>query len=180
MKPSTILVNFATGAALVAAAPLLSSCTTQILDASSALARANLPLAATATDTLAVLNQLLPQFGVRQGVDADQVQVGSCSGFSVTANQPVLIQCGCPPDRVAFLDLLGRAISNGTFFGDATTFSVDVNDQSEETNKIRANVATVVLQSFNLEKGVGCPAASAPNLFIMQTSGTKSDQAFVP
>ena len=46
MKPSTILVNFATGAALVAAAPLLSSCTTQILDASSALARANLPLAA--------------------------------------------------------------------------------------------------------------------------------------
>jgi len=179
MKTSTIFFNYAiAGAAFVSAAPLLSSC---VLDLGliPELVQVNLPLAATATDTISVLNQLIPQFGVRQGAQPDQVQVGSCDGFNAAANQTALIQCACPPDRVAFLDLLGRAISNGTFFGDDTTFSLDANDLSEETNKIRANVATVVLQSFNLSKGVGCPAASAPNFFVMQTSGTKLDQVFV-
>ena len=184
MKTSTILSSYAVaGAALVSAAPLISSCTSAAslpaLDL-SALARVNLPLATLATNTINDLDQLIPQFGVRQGAQADRVQIGSCDGFSPSANQPVLIQCSCPPDRAAFLDLVGRAISNGTFFGEATAaFSLDVSDQSDETNKIRANVATVVLQSFNLEKGVGCPAASAPNIFIMQTSGTKSNQVFI-
>jgi hypothetical protein len=182
MKSAVAISLMATGATIVSGAAVIKpriSETDFAQFAPLALSEVGLSLVQTPDDTIVLLDQLIPQFGVQQGVAADQVQIGSCNGFSSGTDEAVLIPCDCPPDRAIFLDMVGRAILNESFFGDSTTFNMDINDQTDETNKIRANVATFVLQSFNLTKGVGCPSASAPNFLIMQINGTKIDQVFV-
>ena len=67
----------------------------------------------------------------------------------------------------------------GNVEGEPITFSNDASDQSEATNKQRATACIIVLQSFNGEKGDGCPVASAPNFKTQQDTGIWSDQIIV-
>jgi len=120
---------------------------------------------------------LVPQFGVVKGTNANAQQVGSCDGFNGQAS--VLIPCFCPPDRDVFLQRLGQAMADGNVLGEPIQFSNDATDQSEETNRLRATALVVVLQNFNGTKGVGCPAASAPNFLSQQRTGILSNKIFV-
>ena len=119
------------------------------------------------------ISNLVPQFGVVPGTGRDAVQKGSCSGSD--GQKQVLIPCSCPPDRGQFISKLQDAVSSGSFLGEPITFNTDASDQSPETNKARATAALIVLQSFNGQKGSGCPAASAPNLRTQQLSGIRNN-----
>jgi hypothetical protein len=115
---------------------------------------------------------LVPEFGVITGTDPNVLQKGSCTGFN---GQLVPIPCTCPPDRNQFIDALNNALILGNVEGEAITFSNDASDQSVATNKQRATACVIVLQSFNGEKGSGCPVASAPNFKTQQDTGIRSD-----
>ncbi|PVH68500.1 hypothetical protein DL98DRAFT_398525, partial [Cadophora sp. DSE1049] len=111
---------------------------------------------------------LVPEFGVITGTDPNVLQVGSCTGFN---GQFVPIPCTCPPVRNQFIDALNNALILGNVEGEAITFSNDASDQSVATNKQRATACVILLQSFNGEKGSGCPVASAPNFKTQQDTG---------
>jgi hypothetical protein len=119
---------------------------------------------------------LVPEFGVVSDTDRDALQIGSCTGFN---GQFVPIPCTCPPDRNLFINALNNALEVGNVEGEPITFSNDASDQSEATNKQRATACIIVLQSFNGEKGDGCPVASAPNFKTQQDTGIWSDQIIV-
>jgi hypothetical protein len=119
---------------------------------------------------------LVPEFGVIRGTDPNVLQIGSCTGFS---GELVPIPCTCPPDRNQFIDALNDALEVGNVEGEPITFSNNVSDQSVATNQQRATACVIVLQSFNGEKGSGCPAASAPNFKAQQESGIMSDEIIV-
>lgn len=119
---------------------------------------------------------LVPEFGVIRGTDPNVLQIGSCTGFS---GELVPIPCTCPPDRNQFIDALNDALKVGNVEGEPITFSNNVSDQSVATNQQRATACVIVLQSFNGEKGSGCPAASAPNFKAQQESGIMSDEIIV-
>jgi hypothetical protein len=103
---------------------------------------------------------LVPEFRVVRGTDPDVLQISSCNRFN---RQLVLIPCACPPDRNLFINALNNALEVGKVKGELITFSNDVSDQSEATNKQRATACVIVLQSFNGKKGNRCLVASAPN-----------------
>jgi hypothetical protein len=119
---------------------------------------------------------LVPEFGVVRGTSPDVLQKGSCTGFN---GKFVPIPCSCPPDRDQFINALNNALAAGQVEGDPITFSNDISDQSEATNKQRATACIIVLQSFNGEKGDGCPAASAPNFKSQQDTGIWSEKIIV-
>lgn len=122
-------------------------------------------------DGLAIDPALVPEFGVVQGVDANAVQQGDCSGSNGV--NTVLIPCRCPPDRGVFLQSLSDAVAAGNSNGVPISFSNDASDTSPEAQRGRATAAVIVLQSS------GCPGASAPNFVIQQRTGIRSDQVFV-
>jgi hypothetical protein len=119
---------------------------------------------------------LVPEFGVIRGTDPDVLQVGSCTGFN---GQFVPIPCTCPPDRNQFINALNNALEAGNVEGEPITFSNNASDQSVATNKQRATACVIVLQSFNGEKGNGCPVASAPNFKTQQDTGIWSNEIIV-
>ncbi|KAG9233589.1 hypothetical protein BJ875DRAFT_378318 [Amylocarpus encephaloides] len=119
---------------------------------------------------------LVPEFGVITGTDPDVLQRGSCSGFN---GQLVPIPCTCPPDRKQFINALNDALQAGNVEGEPIAFSNDAGDQSRVTNKQRATACVIVLQSFNGEKGNGCPVASAPNFKTQQDTGIRNDKVIV-
>lgn len=126
---------------------------------------------------LAINPNLVPQFGVVRGTDADAVQVGSCTGS--TGTKTVLIPCACPPDRDAFLQKLSSAVAAGNSEGVPISFNNDASDLSPEAERSRATAAIIVLQNFNGRKGSGCPGAAAPNFLLQQQTGVRSDRVFV-
>jgi hypothetical protein len=119
---------------------------------------------------------LVPEFGVVRETDRDALQIGSCTGFN---GQFIPIPCTCPPDRNLFINALNNALELGNVEGEPITFSNDASDQSGATNKQRATACVIVLQSFNGEKGDGCPVASAPNFKAQQDTGIRSDKIIV-
>lgn len=123
------------------------------------------------------ISDLVPEFGVVAGTDADVLQLGSCSGFN--GQKTIPIPCTCPPDRQEFISKLQTALLAGNVFGDAITFSDDATDQSFETNRDRATACVILLQSFNGNKGDGCPGAAAPNFISQQITGVRSDRIAV-
>ncbi len=146
-----LLVSVAAVAAstLVAAVPLASSAQARSLDA------------------------LVPQFGVVANTNPNAIQQGSCEGFNGVTT--IAIPCFCPPDRATFLQNLTQAIAAGRVLDNPINFSTDATDQSEQTNKQRATACIILLQNFNGTAGVGCPAASAPNLLSQQKTGVRTD-----
>ncbi|KAI6382237.1 hypothetical protein MCOR25_000825 [Pyricularia grisea] len=120
---------------------------------------------------------LVPSFGVIPNTNRDAQQPGSCDGF--TGTEIVLIPCSCPPDREVFLSSLRDAIAAGSFVDEPISFSNDAADDSPATNRVRADAMLVVLQSFSGVRGVGCPAASAPNFLEMQRSGVRINGTFI-
>jgi len=123
------------------------------------------------------ISDLVPEFGVVAGTDANVLQQGSCSGFNGEKRIP--IPCTCPPNREEFISKLKLALLAGNVFGDAISFSSDAADQSFETNRDRATACVILLQSFNGNKGDGCPGASAPNFISQQLTGVRSDDIAV-
>jgi hypothetical protein len=119
---------------------------------------------------------LVSEFGVVRGTDPNVLQIGSCNRFN---GQLVLIPCTCPPDRNPFINALNNALEVGKVKGEPITFSNDASDQSEAINKQRATACVIVLQSFNGEKGNGCPVASTPNFKNQQDMGIWSDKIIV-
>ncbi|TLS21426.1 uncharacterized protein PpBr36_10147 [Pyricularia pennisetigena] len=120
---------------------------------------------------------LVPSFGVIPNTNRDAQQPGSCDGF--TGAEIVLIPCSCPPDREVFLSRLRDAIAVGSFVDEPVVFSNDASDDSPATNRVRADAMLVVLQSLSGVRGVGCPAASAPNFLEMQRSGVRINGTFI-
>ncbi|EHA51289.1 hypothetical protein MGG_09742 [Pyricularia oryzae 70-15] len=120
---------------------------------------------------------LVPSFGVIPNTNRDAQQPGSCDGF--TGAEIVLIPCSCPPDRDLFLSRLRDAIAAGSFVDEPVSFSNDAADDSPATNRVRADAMLVVLQSISGVRGVGCPAASAPNFLEMQRSGVRINGTFI-
>ncbi|KAL1878123.1 hypothetical protein VTK73DRAFT_8003 [Phialemonium thermophilum] len=125
----------------------------------------------------AILDALIPAFGVVTGAERDVLQIGSCSGFNGQTRVP--IPCTCPPARDVFLKTLRDALIEGSILDEPISFDLDLSDGSADTNRTRATASIIVLQNFSGVKGVGCPAASAPNLKFMQVTGARSDVLFV-
>lgn len=123
------------------------------------------------------ITSLVPEFGVVAGTDPDVLQAGSCSGFNGQSKIP--IPCSCPPDRDEFISKLKEALIDGNVFGDPIAFSSDAADQSPDTNRERATACIILLQSFNGQKGDGCPGAAAPNFVSQQRSGVVSNAVAV-
>lgn len=116
---------------------------------------------------------LVPEFGVAQGIRTNGEQANNCEGFNGAS--PVQIPCFCPPDRQLFLERLGTAVLAGNVLGEPIVFSNNASDQSIATNKQRATACIIMLQNFNGTKGVGCPAASAPNFLLQEKTGIRND-----
>lgn len=101
--------------------------------------------------TNVVIPDLVPQFGVQQGVGASGVNE-NCIGIN-----NVVIPCFCPPDRQAFIAQMQVFVSAGNAFGAATPFPQDGSVQSQLA---RLETSLITLQNFNGTPGVGCPASS--------------------
>jgi hypothetical protein len=104
---------------------------------------------------------LIPEFGLTAG------QSPNGSGSCATTNN-ILIPCFCPPDRGEFINKVNSAVAAGNVLGTPVTFNIDPLAQSDQDQFDRATTCLIVLQSFNGTHGVGCPAASAPNILSQQ------------
>ncbi|KAH8890398.1 hypothetical protein GQ53DRAFT_824544 [Thozetella sp. PMI_491] len=115
---------------------------------------------------------LVPSFGVTKGITATDGSA-DCQGSNGTA-----IPCFCPPNPLDFLQKLDFAVNqNGSsVLGTPIRFSNDINDHSEQAIKDRATASIIVLQNFNGTFGVGCPAASAPDILKQQITGQLSNE----
>lgn len=118
-------------------------------------------ISASVIPTGSIEPSLVPDFGLIAGQDPNGS--GSCAG----ANN-ILIPCFCPPNREEFIDKVNSAVASGNFLGTPVTFNVDPLAQSNKDKFDRATTCLIVLQSFNGTRGVGCPAASAPNILNQQ------------
>lgn len=136
--------------------------------------------------SVAILDALLPSFGVVAGTNRDANQ--NCQGSSPAGNIK-LIPCSCPPDRTAFLGKLSDALAaGGVSVRDVCggihdfpiTFSTTAPANDTAANRARATAALTVLQNFDGTFGEGCPAVSVPNLLSMQESGVRVNKQFVP
>lgn len=139
------------------------------------------PSNASTTDTIDA--SLVPDFGVTPNTNPDVRQVGSCDGFSLATNSIVNIPCTCPPSRADFLQALGRNVAAGSITtipdgGTPIRFNNDAGDQSPSTIQLRATAMVITLQNL-FGPGIGCPAASAPNFAVEQTTGVVSSKVFV-
>lgn len=121
---------------------------------------------------------LVPDFGVTANTSPGARQEGSCDGFVAATNTVVNIPCTCPPSRADFLATLDANVAAGSVQGTEIQFSNDASDQSAETNRLRATAMLVTLQNLS-GAGQGCPAASAPNFAIQQSTGEFSAEVFV-
>jgi hypothetical protein len=103
---------------------------------------------------------LVLEFRVVRETDPNVLQIGSYSGFN---RQLVLIPCTCLPNYNLFINALNNALKVGKVKEEPIMFSNNASDQSKATNKQRATIYVIVLQSFNGKKGNRCSVAFAPN-----------------
>ncbi|TVY12811.1 hypothetical protein LARI1_G009417, partial [Lachnellula arida] len=73
-----------------------------------------------------------------------------------------------------FIAKLNTNVAAGSVLGTSITFNTNAAVQDVTTNKNRATAMLVTLQNFTGKKGVGCPAASTPELLSQQKTGVVS------
>ncbi|TVY49268.1 hypothetical protein LCER1_G007694, partial [Lachnellula cervina] len=86
----------------------------------------------------------------------------------------VAIPAVCPPARADFIAKLNSNVAAGNVLGTPITFNTNAAVQDVNTNKNRATAMLITLQNFTGKKGVGCPAASTPELLSQQKTGVVS------
>jgi len=86
----------------------------------------------------------------------------------------VAIPAVCPPSRAAFIAKLQTNVAAGNVLGTPITFNTNAAVTDANTQKTRATAMLITLQNFTGKKGVGCPAASTPELLTQQKTGVES------
>ncbi|TVY37484.1 hypothetical protein LSUB1_G004494 [Lachnellula subtilissima] len=109
------------------------------------------------TTASAVSPTLVPVFSIK---------TGSLKGLNGVA-----IPAVCPPSRADFIAKLNTNVAAGNVLGTPITFNTNAAVQDTNTNKNRATAMLITLQNFTGKKGVGCPAASTPELLTQQKTG---------
>ncbi|TVY32463.1 hypothetical protein LOCC1_G008699, partial [Lachnellula occidentalis] len=115
-----------------------------------------------------------PATGTSNAVSPALVPVFSIKTGSLKGANGVAIPAACPPSRADFIAKLSSNVAAGNVLGSPITFNTDAAVQDTATNKARATAMLVTLQNFTGKPGVGCPAASTPELLSQQKTGVVS------